>query len=161
MARMKARLTQLIQLPPLSALSIPEALKDPASVTARLRVLGDMQVNCLAEEAISCADYHWHREVLLVCQQQTVVWGLTLVPEQTLAAFPQLKTLKCQPLGDFLFGESKWCRESIRFYDFTEAGGILPPEAADLDWWPVLRHSRFTQDTCALDLYELFARTLL
>ena len=158
---MKMPLDIIDDLPPPDFGQTPPfvCLTDPHSVTAKLRALGELQINCLSDQAIENKRYSWCRETLLTVDDQPMVWAVALFPADTLAANPWIKTWGNRSLGDQLFGDNGWQRQEMKAYRLHDSHPILQNVHNDHDMLalPSLRCSCFSRQGLNFELYELFS----
>ncbi len=132
---------------------------DPKSVTEKLQAMGALQVNCLRSAPLLHEQYAWLREVTLSVDGAPLVWGLTLLPQQTIEQHSWFKRWGNRSLGEKLFADNLWRRGEQQIYPLAKNHACLQyvSQQYDLDAAPYIRKSHFVCADHGFDLYELFS----
>jgi chorismate lyase len=108
-----------------------EWLKEEASLTARLRLLGDFEIKILQEkwdigipEEYNYLDTHldmlsWQRQVVILLDHLPFEVAHTVIPASMVAAIPALTELGTNSIGDLIFIELKGTRSRVEYARLT------------------------------------------
>ncbi|OGT51309.1 MAG: hypothetical protein A3F17_03245 [Gammaproteobacteria bacterium RIFCSPHIGHO2_12_FULL_41_15] len=135
---------------------------DQGSLTQKLSNMGQFTLTCYREMEISLPESYWYREVVEYLDQVPIVWGLTLVPTETLKANPWIRQLGCRPIGKKLFKNTEWRRSPSKNYSLSPASELLihASELGIVEIKPYLRSSTFVSASGNLQIFELFSKKL-